>query len=489
MKIYQSIIIYNKQKQQWRICYYFGLMMLVCLGFVKLTYAGGPPVREYRYAIMQVPGFDGSDFEIAHAINDQGHIVGGMDFPGGAFHPFFWNGKDLIDLGTFGGLAGEAWDINNNDEVVGVADDSENVDQAFLWDGGELNLLGSDILRLGRAYCINDNGLIAGEGARYGEDIGHPILWKKGESVILPELDSERGGSSVRDINDQGVMAGYSFINDFTAVAWKAGKIIEIGSFGEGDVRSIAWSINDDNIVAGQSEIAGNELGNAHAFVWKNGKMYQLKKIADNDGKMKPFVVRSINDHGGMLGEFVVDRKEPEYAHPYVFTPERGMEAIERLLPPNHQWDFDYFLAFTADINNNGQIVGTATRTDDPKHQSHSYFLTPVEPELVLDAGDGPLVAGVVNELTVTGAEPGAEITFVYGKVGGGARIPGCSDLDAMLQIDDVHTIGTAVADENGVAVIKSLINPNAVGLKGRLLQAYDGVNCQESQLIQKRIE
>ena len=62
--------------------------------------------------------------QVAHltGLNERGQVIGQMTTADDATeHPFLWDGKELIDLGTFGGDLGGARALNNKGEVTGFA--------------------------------------------------------------------------------------------------------------------------------------------------------------------------------------------------------------------------------------------------------------------------------------------------------------------------------------------------------------------------------
>ncbi len=83
---------------------------------------------------------------------------------------------------------------------------------------------------------------------------------------------------------------------------------------------------------------------------------------------------------------------------------------------------------------------------------------------------------------------PGARVTFLYSKTGGGTRIPGCDLQQNALQLDSPTVIGAAVADSNGVASITRTVPPVARG-QTILFQAVVQGECAISQLVVFRFE
>jgi probable HAF family extracellular repeat protein len=104
---------------------------------------------------------------------------------------FFWNGKKLKDLGTFGGSNGAANSLNDADEVVGVADfPGDQLHDAFLWKKGKMIDLGNLGLT-SAAYSINSQTQIVGA-SRVNSTTVHAFLWERGEIVDLNHLVSPK---------------------------------------------------------------------------------------------------------------------------------------------------------------------------------------------------------------------------------------------------------------------------------------------------------
>jgi len=86
----------------------------------------------------------GTVAQAVNGLNESGEVVGSTTLAGDmTFHPFLWDGKHLIDLGTFGGDNGEAIWLNNAEEVVGGAQYTTSCPEnglggihAFLWKEG-----------------------------------------------------------------------------------------------------------------------------------------------------------------------------------------------------------------------------------------------------------------------------------------------------------------------------------------------------------------
>ena len=115
-----------------------------------------------------LPSLGGRD-SIAHAIGDDGRIVGASSTTGdGPTRAVLWQGGSAIDLGTLGGPASRAHDLNANGVIVGAADLGGGGFHAcrFVVDGNGTVQSRDDLGELGAgysaAYAVNDAGTIVG---------------------------------------------------------------------------------------------------------------------------------------------------------------------------------------------------------------------------------------------------------------------------------------------------------------------------------------
>ena len=150
-------------------------------------------------------------------MNNRGEVVGESNVAGDlTAHPFLWDGKKMIDLGTFGGDSGQANWLNEAGDVVGSAfTQSPKVSLAFLWKDGLLTSLGtvrSD--RCSNALGINSKGQIVGVSAQtcvFVTDQRHAFLWENGQMIdlnmFLPPND-DLLLTDAYNINDRGEIVG-----------------------------------------------------------------------------------------------------------------------------------------------------------------------------------------------------------------------------------------------------------------------------------------
>jgi probable HAF family extracellular repeat protein len=140
----------------------------------------------------------GTVAQAVNGLNERGEVVGSTTMAGDlTHHPFLWDGKQLIDLGTFGGPNGEADWVNDDGEVVGIAQLPE--------------------------FCPVGPGLAGG---------GRAFLWRHG---VLIDLGTTAGvdNSEAVYINSKTQVVGYSFACDFSTIdafLWENDSIVDLNA-------------------------------------------------------------------------------------------------------------------------------------------------------------------------------------------------------------------------------------------------------------------
>ncbi len=311
----------------------------------------------YRGSITDIgtPGLGGPNSG-AFGVNERGQTSGlaetstsdpnGEDFCGYGTHliclPFLWHNGVMTALPTLGGNNGEAGQINNRGEVAGNAENTTpdstcppGGPQVFqekpaVWENGHIKEL--DTLRDdpdGWSFGINDNGQVVGASgicSPLNPQTGvyilsrHALLWNKGKAIDLGNLGGTGvfgPGNIAGGINNQGQVIGTSDLagdTTFHGFLWteKTG-LRDLGTL-PGDFASAALGINDTGEVVGVSFDASF---NSRAFLWHNGRMIDLNKLAP-DSPLDLLFAHGINSRGEIAG-FGVNRTGE--VHAFLATP------------------------------------------------------------------------------------------------------------------------------------------------------------------------
>jgi len=449
--------------------YRFVLSLLCVLFIVNTAHAGS---SDYRYALFDLGDF-GGDASNAFGINDAGIVVGNAWFPGnGIYHATaFVHGK-VYDLGTIGGDISFARKINNQNEIAIVSKDINNDYRAVLWKSGELIDLGTLGGSEAGARSISDSGDIVGWSFLESDTISHAFRWLDGTMTDLDSLMGAEGESVPWDINEAGQIVGYSSSDhSWNAVLWQPdNELIELPSLCEG-CKSKAYAINDLGYTVGWSETA---FGGKVASLWD--EQNDIYNLATGRSDILESEAWGINNQSQVVG-FSKIRGSPNHGVGMIFEETKGIQFLDDLAPPN--LDMTIYIGY--DINEHGQIAGWGETRKS--HYFRAILLTPVESEFKL-SDPSPGIAGQTNTWIVTKATPFADITLAYSHKGGGAVIPGCDTLDAVIQMDKPKIIQTVTADADGVARFEIfVVNQASNFANGILFQAASVGECEESQL------
>lgn len=199
-------------------------------------------------------------------------------------------------------------------------------------------------------------------------------------------------------------------------------------------------------------------------FVWTRGEGMR------NLGPLEPGLPAAafdINDEGLACGQSLGG----ECGLVAVVWDEDGPHDLQELLPPDSGWKLTSVCA----INDFGQMIGSGLLDGE----SRDFVLTPA----VLRV-DGPVpgVAGQPNTVSVSGAEPGAALSFRIRHRPGAEPLRGC-DGGAPVLLRRPRTIATAVADANGEATLVRSVPPAAAGRTFHV-QVVSESTCSVSNVI-----
>lgn len=305
----------------------------------------------------------GTETSSARAINNVGWVTG---ITGTSRYPseraFSWRDGNMLLLE---GLPGEsfAYGINDFGWIVGtVGDEIANPYQAFLWYHGSMVRLGEPHPPgegiYSTAYDVNNWGMVV------GADAGRPVLWWLGLEMVLDALPGGLASGSARAVNDLGQVVGaVDSANGVRAVLWEHGEVIDLGDLPGGLSGSIAYDINLLGQVVGSSYVATG----MHAFLWQRGKMLDL---GDLSGGLDFSRANAINNRTQVVGYgYTADGTSAT-----LWQPGFGLRDLNELIEPDDPLKPVTVLLEAEDINDRGQIVGSALIDG----RQRAFLLTPV---------------------------------------------------------------------------------------------------------------
>jgi probable HAF family extracellular repeat protein len=328
------------------------------LAIWALGLAAGPLCPgQPAYEIVDL-GTLGGSVSRAYGVNERGLVVGEAETTGGRLHAFAWeDGQGMKDLGDLGGRVSRAYGVNDAGAVVGEAEDTNGASRAFRWsaEGGMTALEVPESIQ-SYAYAINGQGIVAG--AAEFKDGRAAVLWSNGVGEALGGMsgrDSEAHGVNDGDavagsmevpMSEAPVSRGFVFYGrssatDVTAIeplrtngnsaALALNNLGQItGSCETEDGKSqvmlyepvrgvrvldtrknavsAGYGISDNGAVVGVMLSA--EADDDHAFLWKDGEMYDLNELIDPDGDWIVLEARDVNEAGWIVGHGLLDGRE-----------------------------------------------------------------------------------------------------------------------------------------------------------------------------------
>lgn len=302
---------------------------------LEYDYAGGSPVVRLR----------------AYSINDENEIAGTAHFAEEDLdHAIMWE-PDRDDP-TYLTNADYVSDINNYSKVIGVDGFPEDP-FSFLWDDGVTIIASWSLNGMldSSPSAINNKSLIVGYGrSSDDEDAGFACLWKGGELIDLNTFPHDRRGylAYARDINNLGQIVG-----DYEVTG--ADGSVRDSSFliSGGDVRDIdfegARAIND------KGQIVGSHF------------LYENLQSVDASGRF--------HEYGGRL--YDLNELITRQVRPFCFGNPMGSTFRCFYIP------IEYENLVVQDINDSGQIVGSATIDA----AEHAVLLNPIIPKKAIIPG------------------------------------------------------------------------------------------------------
>jgi probable HAF family extracellular repeat protein len=238
---------------------------------------------------------------------------------------FRWFEGTMTRLPTLGGTNGYGAGVNQRGEIVGWAENKVHDStcvlpqvlqfEAVIWgpDGKirELPPLPED--QDGAATAINDRGDVVGISGTCDNAVGaytakHAVIWHDGVPLYIKTFGG-KGWNTPADINNHGQVVGFADLPGDVVdgvltpqpvgFIWSEAAGIQKIPPLPGDTNTIAYAINNRGQVVGQS-FGGPE--GSRAFIWQNGKTYDLNSFLSSGSPLYLIYAEGINDRGEITG-------------------------------------------------------------------------------------------------------------------------------------------------------------------------------------------
>jgi probable HAF family extracellular repeat protein len=281
---------------------------------------------------------------------------------GGQYHAFVSSGSSPTDLGTLGGSSSSALSINDHGQIVGdsyVSGDASY--RGFIVNSGSMSALsGPDYLR---ASAINNAGTVAGEMSvttPAGDQV-HAFTYSSGSYTdlgVLPIGD----GSRAMGLNNTGDVVGAAantiggapnFPEDPIMV--HKGTMVDLGVLDPNGIWSGARAINDHGQVVGYAGLGPDPVNPAEtypqtAFLYENGVLKNLGSLAAHWSSS----AADINNLGQIVGSANLSEL---VSHGFLYQNGKMID-LNTLIDPATGWTIESAAA----INDEQQIAATACR-------------------------------------------------------------------------------------------------------------------------------
>lgn len=378
-------------KKTWRLGSLLAIMLVAGEGALAGTLS-------YRVTTIDVPGQNRT--WSPSAIDNNGRVVGTTQLitPVPNSTPLYGNVESFVWHPTAGvillpspsGATGVyAQDIADSGHVVGSytisQSDGRSVERAFSWQPGS-SLVTLDDGGSGRASKVNNRGQIVG--GRLVGSFSKAVVWEGASTTILGGLDSSDPPSVATSINDAGVVVGNL---GSQSVKWVNGvATLLLGVDGTQYTQPV--DINDSGQIIGFSELGPLPSGfMAYGPVsWAPNAIESTLMFP----RLGAFAVNGVNEAGQAIGYDSDASTDLEFFgphDPFVWSENSGVIWLDDQIDPSDPLAPFVRLNTVTDINDRGQIIGTAMVAG----VSRGILLTPVpEPTslVLLGAGAGVLL-------------------------------------------------------------------------------------------------
>lgn len=296
-----------------------------------------PPAAAQKYVVSELPPLTSFGARVWD-LNDAGVAVGHGLSPTLQQHALRWPGTGVNDLTPTNALA-EAQGLSESGVLAGCMQIAGTT-QAVRWNGGTLTPLGWLPGHIGSfAQDVNDAGLIAGWSVT---TVGDPVacIWNGGAPQAIGATFSWAFAAS-----ETGDVVGRQWVGvDVQAFRWRAGVSTVLPDLGPNNAQAVGISPQGRIAGAAQSPVT-NHL---HGVVWD-----QDLNVADLGDFLDFFnaYATDVNDAGVAVGGALTLEGDPLTA---LVWRGNGTEDLQTLIQPGSGWTLKQAQA----VNRRGEIVG-----------------------------------------------------------------------------------------------------------------------------------
>ncbi|MEP0861174.1 MAG: T9SS type A sorting domain-containing protein [Ignavibacterium sp.] len=280
-------------------------------------------------------------------------------------HTDLINSQSLTWLGTLGGETSIAYDVSDDGTiVVGWSENSQGDTRAFIWTpaNGMQIPAGLESKTSWIRKVTSDASILIGTSGTANGINYQAIKWSSSNITFLGSLGGSGSFNNSEGYScnaDASIIIGTATTSNNIPHAFKwtaSGGIEDLGTFGNVANRfSAATGISDDaSLIAGHSEYSGNYT---RPCFWLNGGIHEL--FTKHGTSIERGEVTSVSPNGNYICGYIDDSTTYYREHAYLWSGNPSFTGVDVGLLS--QVLLGTSIAF--DVNDNGQVVGTATDT------------------------------------------------------------------------------------------------------------------------------
>ena len=279
---------------------------LLLTSVALLGHGGGVAAGAIRYNVVDIglpSGYDTYTSPLGLTESGQALILGMGPTGGGTFlYENGWLSGRLTDVNVIApnGLTagGTSQAVNSGGAVIGSDTFAQT---SFVQAPGQARQVittpdsPSPPVLLG----LNDRGTVVGYTANY-----LPFVYQNATTTLIPKLAGT--GSAATAVNNNGLVVGGSWNGDSHAFMWDPiNGIRDLGLLKPDDIGSLARDVNSRGQIVGWSNNLSNPIDSERAFLFQDGRMYDLNSLVDPHSSFLLTSGQSINDAGVILADAV----------------------------------------------------------------------------------------------------------------------------------------------------------------------------------------